>query len=45
MSKGIWLQMKFGEIFWGEVKVDALKEGGECKQKESNYTIYSLSNS
>ena len=23
--KGIWWQMKFGEIFWGEVKIDALK--------------------
>ena len=25
--KGIWLQMKFGEIFLGDVKIDALKGG------------------
>ena len=26
--KGNFVQMKFGEIFWGEVKIDALKGGG-----------------
>ena len=25
--------MKYGEIFWGEVKIDTLKGGGGCKQK------------
>ena len=45
MLKGSWLQMKFGEIFWGEVKIDALKEEGECKQKGNDYTIFSISNS
>ena len=25
--KEIWLQMKFGEIFWFEVNIDALKGG------------------
>ena len=34
MLKEIWLQIKFGEIFWGEVEIDALKGGGGCKQKE-----------
>ena len=28
MLKGIWLQMKFGEMFLGEVKIKALKGGG-----------------
>ena len=26
--------MKFGEIFWGEVKIDALKGGGGYKKRE-----------
>ena len=43
--KGIRLQMKYGEIFWGEVKIHALKGGGGCKQKGNDYTIFSLSNS
>ena len=34
-----------GEIFWGDVQIDALKGGGVCKQKGNNYTIFSLSNS
>ena len=25
--------MKFGEVFWGEVKIDALKGGGGVKAK------------
>ena len=29
--KGIWLQIKFGEIFWDEEKIDALKRGRGCK--------------
>ena len=37
--------MKFGEIFWGEVKIDALKRGGGCKRKGNDYTIFSRSNS
>ena len=41
---GILLQMKFDEIFWGEVNIDALKGGRECKQKGNDYTIFSLSN-
>ena len=45
MLTGIWLQMKFCEIFWGEVKIDALKFGGGHKQKGNDYTIFSLSNS
>ena len=45
MLKGFWLQMKFGEIFWVEVKIDTLKAGGGCKQKGNDYTIFSLSNS
>ena len=35
--------MKFGEIFLGEEKIDALKRGGECKQNGNDYTIFSLS--
>ena len=31
--KGIWLQMKLDELFWAEVKIDAFKGGGGCKQK------------
>ena len=37
--------MKLGEIFWGEVKIDALKREGGYKQKGNDYTIFSLSNS
>ena len=36
------------EIWWnilGDVKIDASKGGGDCKQKGNDYTIYSLSNS
>ena len=36
--------MEFGEIFLGEVKIDALKGGEGCKQKGNDYTIFSLSN-
>ena len=32
--KGNMLQMKFSEIIWFEVKIDALKGGGECKIRE-----------
>ena len=32
--------MKFGEIFWCDVKIDALKRGGGCKQKGNDYTIF-----
>ena len=35
MIKGIWLQMKFCEILWGEikiVKIGAWKRRGQCKQ-------------
>ena len=42
MLKGIWLQMKFYEIFWGEVKVDALKGGGWYKQKGNDYIILAI---
>ena len=45
MSKGNWLQMKFSEIFWGEVKIDVSKGGGGYKQKGNDYTFFSLSNS
>ena len=45
MLKGIWWQMKFGEIFWGDVKIDVSKGGGGCKQKGNDYTILSPSNS
>ena len=38
------MQMKFGEIFLGEVKIDALKVLGGCQQKGIDYTIFSLSN-
>ena len=27
--------MKFGEIFWGEVKIDALKGGGGASNRET----------
>ena len=37
--------MKFGEIFWDDVQIDALKGGGVCKQKGNNNTILWLSNS
>ena len=41
MFKGIWLQLKCGEIFWVEVKIDALKGEGA---KGNDYTIFSPSN-
>ena len=41
MFKGIWLQLKFGEIFWVEVKIDVLKGEGA---KGNDYTIFSPSN-
>ena len=28
MFKGIWLQMKFGPVYWHEVNIDALNVGG-----------------
>ena len=31
--------MKFGEIFWGEVKIDALKWGEGYKQKGNDNSI------
>ena len=31
------------EIFWGDVKINALKGG--CKQNGNDYTIFPLSNS
>ena len=34
MLKGIWLQMTFDKIFWGEVKFDALKGKGDTSKKE-----------
>ena len=34
MLKGIKLQMKFDEIFRGEVKFDALKGGGDTSKRE-----------
>ena len=45
MLKGIWLQMKFSEIFWGEVKIDSLKVEGGYRQKGNDYTIFLQSNS
>ena len=45
MLKGIRLQMKFGEIFWGEVEINALKGGGLYKQKGNDYTFSLPSNS
>ena len=39
------LRMKFGEIFWGDIKIDVLKGGGGYKQKGHDYTIFPLSNS
>ena len=41
MFKGIWLQLKCGEIFWVEVKIDALKGEGA---KGNDYNIFSPSN-
>ena len=32
--------MKFGEIFWGEVKIDALKGGGGYKPKGNDNPIF-----
>ena len=43
--KGIWFEVKFGEIFFGDVKIDTLKGGRGYKQKGNDYTIFSLSNS
>ena len=34
MLKGIWLQIKFGEIFWGEMKIDALMGEGDTNKRE-----------
>ena len=31
--------MKFGEIFWGEVKIDALKGGIKAKGKRLYYFL------
>ena len=45
MLKDMWLQMKFGEKFSGEVKIDTSKEGGGYKLKGNDYTIFSPSNS
>ena len=39
--KGIWWQMKFGEVFWGEVSIDALKR--RRGMQANNYTIFLLS--
>ena len=33
--KGIWWQMKFCEIFWGEVKINTLKGGGYASKRET----------
>ena len=44
MLKGIWLQMKFGDLFWAEVKIDASKEGGGYKQKGNDVSIFLPSN-
>ena len=35
--------MTFGEIFWGEVNIDALKGGRGYKQKGNEYSIFSPS--
>ena len=43
--KGYLVANEFGDTFWGELKTDALKGGGGCKQKGKDYTIFSLSNS
>ena len=34
--------MKFGDKFWGEVKIDALKMGGVYKQKGNDNSISRL---
>ena len=34
MVKKIWLQMIFGEIFWGEVMIDALKTEGDAGKRK-----------
>ena len=31
--------MKFGEIFWGEVKIDALKGGGDPSKRTTIITF------
>ena len=41
----IWLQMKFGDIFQGEVEIAALKGGGGHWQKGNDKTIFLPSNS
>ena len=35
------MQMKFGELFWGEVSIDALKR--RRGMQANNYTIFLLS--
>ena len=40
----LYAQKKFSEIFWGVIKIDALKGGRECKHNGNGYTIFSLSN-
>ena len=45
MLNGIHWQVKFGEIFWGEVEINASKGGGLYKQKGNDYTFSSPSNS
>ena len=37
--------MKFGEIFWGEVKIDTLKKGADASKRETVIPFFSLSNS
>ena len=37
--------MKFCEIFWDDVKNDALNRAGGFKQKGNDYTIFSPSKS
>ena len=45
MLKDMWLQMKFGENFLGDVKIDSSKGWGGYKLKGNDYTIFSPSNS
>ena len=40
MLKGICLQIKLGEIFWGEVKIDALNGGGDACIREMIILFY-----
>ena len=44
LLNGIWLQIKFGEIFWGEVKIDVWNGGG-VQGKRYDHTMFSSSNS